>query len=95
MTKLYYTPPTDKQFDELKQKAIEIWTPMGYEPSYAKEKIDRIKDIKNICDNFIYMVAMFDIQNQQKLANKLSDETRKAVRDRLLDGGEPLRYIVF
>lgn len=25
MTKLYYQPPTDKQFNELKKKAIKIW----------------------------------------------------------------------
>jgi len=95
MPKLYYTPPTDEQFKELKEKAIEIWTPMGDEPSYAKEKIDRIKDIKNIQDNFMYMVAMFDINNQRKLAEKLTPETKKAVRERMIDGGNSEEYIVF
>ncbi len=93
--KLYYTPPTDEQFNELKEKAIEIWAPMGDEPSYAKEKIGRIKDIKNVEDNFMYMVAMFDIHNQRKLADKLSDGTRKAVRERMVDGGQPEHLIHF
>ena len=88
MTKLYYTPPTDKQFNELKEKAIEIW--LGYDDTYgyASEKINAIKDIKNIQDNFMYMVAMFDIHNQAKLAWLLSPEARKAVIERLKDDKE-------
>ena len=95
MTKLYYTPPTDEQFNELKEKAIEIWSVMGDEPSYSQEKIGRIKDILNVQDNFMYMVAMFDHNNQGKLAAKLTDETRKAVRDRMVDGGQPEYLIPF
>ena len=59
--KLYYTPSTDEQFNELKEKAIEIW--QGYDDThgYATEKINAIKDIENVSDNFMYMVAMFDI----------------------------------
>lgn len=94
MTKLYYTAPPDEVFNELKEKAIEIWTPMGDEPSYAEGKINQIKDLKNISDNFMYMVAMFDINNQRKLAEKLSGETRRAVRDRIIAGGSPLEYIL-
>ena len=93
--KLYYTPPTDEQFNELKEKAIEIWSPMGDEPSYAEEKIGRIKNIQNVQDNFMYMVAMFDQNNQRKLAEKLSPETRKAVRERMIDGGNPEYLIPF
>ena len=95
MENLYYTPPTDEQFNELKEKAIEIWTPMGDEPSYSQEKIGRIKDIKNIQDNFMFMVAMFDQDNQRKLAEKLKPETRKAVKDRMIAGGNPEYLIVF
>ena len=93
--KLYYTPPTDEQFNELKEKAIEIW--QGYDDAhgYATEKINAIKDIKNVSDNFMYIVAMFDIFNQEKLAEKLSFETRKAVRDRMIDGGNSPEYIKF
>ena len=87
--RLYYTPPTDEQFAELKERAIEIWSTMGDEPSYSQEKIGRIKDIGNIKDNFMYMVAMFDIHNQTRLADMLMPETRKAVSDRMVDGGQP------
>lgn len=95
MTKLYYTPPTDQEFNELKEKAIEIWSTMGDEPSYSKEKIGRIKDIQNVGDNFMYMVAMFDQGNQERLAEMLSEDTRKAVRARMVDGGTPYYYIAF
>ncbi len=95
MTKLYYTPPTDEQFNELKEKAIEIWSTMGDEPSYSQEKIGRIKDIANVEDNFMYTVAMLDQNNQRKLASKLSDETRGAVAERIKDGGSPDYHNVF
>ena len=93
--KLYYTPPADEQFDEVKEKAIEIWSTMGDEPSYSEEKIGRIKDIANVGDNFMYIVAMFDINNQRKLAEKLSDETRGAIAERIKDGGAPDYYNPF
>jgi len=95
MPKLYYTPPADKEFNELKEKAIEIWNTYSNEFGYVDEKVGRIKDIKNIKDNFMYMVAMFDMNNQLKLAEKLSEETRKEVRERMIDGGNSPEYILF
>jgi len=93
--KLYYTPPKEELFSEVKEKAIEVWR--GYDDGYgyATGKIDRIKNIQNIEDNFMYMVAMFDIYNQGKLAEKLSDEARKAIRERMIDGGNPPENIKF
>lgn len=95
MSKLYYTPPTDKQFKELKTKAIEIWKTYDNQHGYVDEKVNRIKDIKNVGDNFMYIVAMFDSTNQSILSSKLSVETRKAVADRIKDGGSPDNYNVF
>lgn len=95
MSELYYTPPTDKQFDELKKEAIVLWIDIADDLDYAASKISRIKDLENIDDNFMYMVAMFDINNQKLLADVLSNETRLAVRERMIDGGQPLEYIVF
>ena len=93
--KLYYTPPTEEEFAELKEKAIEIWKEYDDTYGYASEKINAIKDIRNIKDNFMYMVAMFGISNQGKLADKLSEKTTKAVRDRMIDGGNEPKYIKF
>jgi len=89
--KLYYTAPTDEQFDELKAKALEIWE--SYEEPYRSEKADYVRTVGNVKDNFMHLVAMFDIFNQRKLAKALSDETKKAVRERMLDGGAP-EYII-
>lgn len=89
MSELYYTPPTQEQFDECKAKCIEIWNTYDDTYGYATEKISRIKDIQNVGDNFMYMVAMFDSSNQLKLAGKLSKETRQAVADRMSQGGQP------
>lgn len=95
MEKLYYTPPTDKQFDELKKGAMEIWLTYDNTYGYVDEKVQRILDIKNIKDNFMYMVAMFDAPNQRKLAEKLSKDTRLSVRERMIDGGQEEEYIYF
>lgn len=95
MTQLYYQAPSDEQFNEVKSAALSLWKEMGDEESYRKEKIGRIKDLKNISDNFMYMIAMFDSGNQRKLAKMLSKETRLAVRDRMIDGGSPEWLIVF
>ena len=95
MAKLYYTPPSNECFDELKTKAIEIWKEYNDTYGYASGKINRIKDIQNIEDNFMYMVAMFDFDNQLKLAHRLSQETCKAIRERMLDGGNEISYIMF
>lgn len=94
MTK-YYDAPEDKIFDELKQKATEIWSSYDDQFGYATNKINNIKDVKNIRDNFMYMVAMFDLQNQAKLSTLLSEDAKKEIRDRMLDGGNIPQNIVF
>lgn len=93
MCKLYYFPPEDWQFDELKREAIALWSTMGSEPTYSQEKIGRIKDIKNVEDNFMYILAMFDVFNQKKVIKKLSKETKQAIMERLIDGGSDI-YII-
>lgn len=92
---LYYTPPNDKSFNEVKEKSIELWSEYDDEYGYATDKINSIKDIENVSDNFMYMIAMFDIQNQKKLSLKLSDTTRADIRQRLISGGSSPEYIMF
>ena len=98
MTKLYYTPPTDEVFEEVKKSAIDLWTeryPEETSPFYAKEKVDRIKDWQNVGDNVMSLVAMFDNSNMVLLAQKLSTEARNAIRERMIDGGNSEEYIPF
>lgn len=87
MTKLYYTAPSDECFDDMKRAAERIWS--GYDEPYRGEKMQRIAHVQNIGDNFMYLFAMFDIKNQWKCAQMLKSETKKAVRERMLDGGNP------
>ena len=92
---LYYTSPTDEIFEEIKQSAIEIWKEYDNTYGYSSEKVDRIKDIGNVSDNAMFIVAMFDSDNQRKLADKLSNESRKAIKERMLAGGNSEDIIPF
>lgn len=92
MTKLYYSPPSDTLFEEVKEACISLWKAVDTDNDkygYATSKINAIKDIKNVGDNFMYMVAMFDPNNQESLSFNLSGEANKAIIDRLIDGGQP------
>lgn len=98
ISKLYYTPPSDEIFNEVKTRAMELWHEVDTDNNkygYASEKISRIKDIVNIGDNMMYMVAMFDQGNQSRLAEKLSQTARQEIKKRMLDGGHPSYLIVF
>lgn len=85
---LYYTPPPENIFREVQKKAIELWREIDTDNDkygYASEKIGRIKDLQNLQDNFMYIVAMFDPNNQHKLFQKLSTKANIEILRRLLD----------
>ncbi len=96
--KLYYTPPGEEMFDEVRIAAMQLWKDIDTDNDkygYSSGKIDRIKNIENVSDNFMYMVAMFDHGNQTILASRLSIEARLAIRERMIDGGSSPEYIPF
>ena len=84
-TKLFYTAPSKEAFNDMKEKAIAVWGQYDNDYGYVDEKVARIKDIGNIKDNFMYIAAMFDIENNAKLAQLLEPETREEVRKRLVE----------
>ncbi len=86
-TNLYYTAPSDAAFEEMKKECVTQWETHDNSHGYVDEKVGRIKDIRNIQDNFMYMFAMFDQYGQRAIANRLSPETKKDVRDRMVAGG--------
>lgn len=94
-TKLYYTPPRDSSFNEVRDKSIEIWKTYDDEFGYATEKINGIKDLENTGGNFMYIVSQFDHWNQKKLAYMLSREASNDVSIRKLAGGATEEYDVF
>ncbi len=83
----YYTAPSDIAFEEMKKECIAQWNTHDNTYGYVDEKVDRIKDIKNIEDNFMYMIAMFDMDGQARVITRLSVETKDAIRDRMIAGG--------
>lgn len=93
MKTIYYTPPEQCFFDELKKCAITIWS--SYPDPYKSEKIESIYNLQNVSDNFMYMVAMFDSQNQIELSNLVSDRCKREVSERLFSSGCPPDYNFF
>ena len=79
----YYEAPSDKIFNEIKQASKDIWNTYDDTYGYASEKVNRIKDIGNIKDNAMFMVAMFDRLNQRKLLSSLSEEARSFILERI------------
>lgn len=75
----YYDAPSDEVFNEIKEKAIEIWRTYDDTYGYATEKITQVERITNIKDNWGYIVGMFDSDNQNILLSKLSPLARDKV----------------
>lgn len=78
-TELYYTAPPVDIFNDIKNNAIIIWN--GYDDTYgyASEKVDAIKDLRNVRDNYMYMVAMFDQDNIDKLLALVQPDTKARI----------------
>ena len=87
MSHLYYTPPDENIFQEVKDKVIKLWKTKDNTGGYVDKKLKHVKDINNIGDNFMYLVAMFDLTNQALLAVTLSPAARLEVRRRIIAGG--------
>ena len=78
MTELnYYKPPTQEIFEDIKNQCIEIWKTYDDTHGYASEKIDSIKDLENIKDNCLSIVARFDVHNLRKLLEIIKPESKK------------------
>ena len=76
----YYDAPSQEIFDDIKENAIKIWNTYSDKFGYRSEKINRIKNIKNIEDNAWYIAAMFDSNNQAKLINMIQPETAEMLK---------------
>jgi hypothetical protein len=83
MQELYYTPPPDEIFEEMKKLAIGIWSTYDDTYGYASKKINRIKHLDNELDNFMYIFAMFDPINQLRLVSQSSKSLFDEIKKRL------------
>ena len=83
---LFYTPPKDEYFEELKSICIRFWEVFPenrLEQDYVKSKIDQIKNLKNEGSNFVMMVQMIHQNSREILAKSLSLETRNEISMRI------------
>lgn len=79
IAKIYYIAPDNMIFKEVKEECIKIWGKFDDTYTYATNKINRIKDLGNIKDNMMSMVAMFDHNNRGILLNNLSEEAKEFI----------------
>lgn len=79
---LFYKPPKDECFEELKTICIRFWRTFD-EVEFVEEKINRIKDLKNEGCNFVMMVQMIHPVAREVVSKTLSLETRNAISMRL------------
>ena len=79
---LFYKPPKDECFEELKTICIRFWRTFD-EVEFVEEKINRIKDLKNEGCNFVMMVQMIHPVAREVVSKALSLETRNAISMRL------------
>ena len=87
MNNLYYQAPSDEAFEDMKKACTQVWGKYKDSPGgYMQGKVDRIKDIQNVKDNFMFMLAMFDQENQREAVRILSEDTKRAVRERMWRG---------
>ena len=92
MTSLYYTAPSQEAFDDMKSAAERVWS--GYDDPYRSEKMNRIAHVQNIGDNFMFLFAMFDMDNQRKVVAMLDVDTCDELRARMVDGGNTDEYLL-
>lgn len=77
----YYKAPNQEVFDDIKTAALAIWRTYDDTYGYQSEKVNRIKDLKNISDNYGYIVGMFDSWNQNKLFRSVKlPETKELLK---------------
>lgn len=71
------TPPSDKAFEEIKAKSILLWMACGESKEIIKQNIALLGDIKNIKNNALCIVEMFNEENRRKLLHSLSEEAQE------------------
>lgn len=69
---------TEKQFNNLKQKAIEIWKTYDDTYGYATEKIRMVKSVD--IDEWYVIVNMFDPINQHRLIMSVNNDVADVIK---------------
>ena len=79
----YYTAPSNRTFNNIVARAIDIWLTYDDTYGYATEKLNQIRDLPNVGGNYMYVVNMFDWENQAKLFSMVQPKAKEAIRKAL------------
>lgn len=79
---LFYIPPNDEIFEELRAIANIIWSKYDDTYWYASEKKDYINSFKNIGSNFMTIFQMFDYANQAEVFRIASSSLVREINNR-------------
>jgi hypothetical protein len=91
----FFSSPKDEYFEELKSVCIKFWRTFDDQFGYATEKINTIKDLKNVDGNFMSMVQMIHPLNRILISEAISIETRYNVSIRSKVGGTTDEFDMF
>lgn len=94
-TKIYYKPPAQKHFDDLKSACIRYFKTFDNDFGYVDEKIKTLESLENVGGNFMTMVKMFHPLAWEVIAELVTLETRVHISARLEDGGHNLETDFF
>jgi hypothetical protein len=94
-TMIYYKPPGQKYFDDLKSACIRYFKTFDNDFGYADEKIKTLESLENVGGNFMSMVKMIHPLAWEVLAELVTLETRVHISARLEDGGHNLETDFF
>lgn len=92
---LYYEAPSEEVFNDIKTSCLLVWAEYNepIERTYRAEKFKKVVPLKNIRDNYMFMIAMFDHINQKKLFEWLRSETLVRVQQALEPAQMEARWI--
>ena len=68
--KLYYITPSKSVFDEVQRMAVRVWD--RYDDEDKNDNVSKILGMENNHDNIMYIINMFDKDNQEILFDNIS-----------------------
>lgn len=84
----YYEAPTHPVWQHIRVNALMVWADYLKDvinKEYVREKFYRILNMENVKDNYMTIIAMFDLPNQGKLWKLLDTDVLVMLRDTFID----------
>jgi hypothetical protein len=78
---IYDTAPPDDVFAEVRNRARQYWFDnFDNTHGYVTGKVERIDGIENHDDNYLFILNMFDHENERRCISSMSKKTRTWIR---------------